>query len=81
MLGWHLPTRWCLPEAPGSIPEPLACIEWESIEVIIKTTSRSKCYIEFHSYCLEGEVAPGDRKCTVGVSQPQLKLCLLFFPH
>ncbi|XP_053846206.1 phosphatidylinositol 3,4,5-trisphosphate 5-phosphatase 2-like [Vidua macroura] len=40
-------------EAPGSSPEVLACIEWESIEVILKTTSRSKCYIEFHSYCLE----------------------------
>ncbi|NXU35684.1 SHP2A phosphatase, partial [Drymodes brunneopygia] len=40
-------------EAPGSSPEALACIEWESIEVILKTTSRSKCYIEFHSYCLE----------------------------
>ncbi|RMB95475.1 hypothetical protein DUI87_28098 [Hirundo rustica rustica] len=39
-------------EAPGSSPEALACIEWESIEVILKTTSRSKCYIEFHSYCL-----------------------------
>lgn len=46
-----------LPAAPGSSPEPLACIEWESIEVIVKTSSRSKCYIEFHSYCLEGEVA------------------------
>ncbi|NXY00204.1 SHIP2 phosphatase, partial [Centropus bengalensis] len=45
-------------KAPGSDPESLACIEWESIEVIIKTASRSKCYIEFHSYCLEGEVAP-----------------------
>ncbi|XP_066038244.1 phosphatidylinositol 3,4,5-trisphosphate 5-phosphatase 2-like isoform X2 [Chamaea fasciata] len=40
-------------EAPGSSPEALACIEWESIEVMLKTTSRSKCYIEFHSYCLE----------------------------
>uniref|UniRef100_A0A674HPM3 phosphatidylinositol-3,4,5-trisphosphate 5-phosphatase n=1 Tax=Taeniopygia guttata TaxID=59729 RepID=A0A674HPM3_TAEGU len=40
-------------EAPGSSPEALACIEWESVEVILKTTSRSKCYIEFHSYCLE----------------------------
>ncbi|NWX03029.1 SHIP2 phosphatase, partial [Caloenas nicobarica] len=40
-------------KAPSSSPEPLACIEWESIEVIVKTTSRSKCYIEFHSYCLE----------------------------
>lgn len=46
------------PAAPGSSPEPLARIEWESIEVIVKTASRSKCYIEFHSYCLEGEVAP-----------------------
>ncbi|KAJ7420882.1 phosphatidylinositol 3,4,5-trisphosphate 5-phosphatase 2-like protein [Pitangus sulphuratus] len=46
-------------EAPGSSPEALACIEWESIEVILKTTSRSKCYIEFHSYCLEGEGVPG----------------------
>ncbi|OXB62674.1 hypothetical protein ASZ78_006493 [Callipepla squamata] len=40
-------------KAPGSGPEPLACIEWDSIEVIVKTASRSKCYIEFHSYCLE----------------------------
>ncbi|XP_027518935.1 phosphatidylinositol 3,4,5-trisphosphate 5-phosphatase 2-like [Corapipo altera] len=40
-------------EAPGSSPEALACIEWESLEVILKTTSHSKCYIEFHSYCLE----------------------------
>ncbi|KGL90579.1 Phosphatidylinositol 3,4,5-trisphosphate 5-phosphatase 2A, partial [Charadrius vociferus] len=40
-------------KAPGSDPEPMACIEWESIEVIVKTASRSKCYIEFHSYCLE----------------------------
>lgn len=49
--------------------------------MIIKTTSRSKCYIEFHSYCLEGEVALGDRGCTVGVSQPQLELSPFFFPH
>ncbi|NWW74980.1 SHIP2 phosphatase, partial [Climacteris rufus] len=46
-------------EAPGSSPEALACIEWDSIEVILKTTSHSKCcYIEFHSYCLEGEGCP-----------------------
>ncbi|XP_064015071.1 phosphatidylinositol 3,4,5-trisphosphate 5-phosphatase 2-like [Pogoniulus pusillus] len=43
---------------PG--PEPLACIEWESVEVIVKTTSRSKCYIEFHSYCLEEAQRSGD---------------------
>lgn len=61
MLGQHTPTPQYLPAAPGSGPEPLACIEWESIEVIIKTTSRSKCYIEFHSYCLEGEVFPWRR--------------------
>ncbi|KAM6413455.1 phosphatidylinositol 3,4,5-trisphosphate 5-phosphatase 2-like [Rhynochetos jubatus] len=47
-------------KAPGSGPEPLACIEWESIEVIIKTTSRSKCYIEFHSYCLEEAQRSGE---------------------
>lgn len=58
MLGRHTLTPQYLPAAPGSGPEPLACIEWESIEVIVKTTSRSKCYIEFHSYCLEGEVSP-----------------------
>uniref|UniRef100_A0A8D0F5L9 phosphatidylinositol-3,4,5-trisphosphate 5-phosphatase n=1 Tax=Strix occidentalis caurina TaxID=311401 RepID=A0A8D0F5L9_STROC len=44
----------------GSGPEPLACIEWESIEVIVKTTSRSKCYIEFHSYCLEEAQRSGE---------------------
>ncbi|NWX28222.1 SHP2A phosphatase, partial [Notiomystis cincta] len=49
----HTLTCQDLPAAPGSSPEALACIEWESIEVILKTTSRSKCYIEFHSYCLE----------------------------
>ncbi|NXT95550.1 SHIP2 phosphatase, partial [Anhinga rufa] len=47
-------------KAPGSVPEPLACIEWDSIEVIVKTTSRSKCYIEFHSYCLEEAQRSGE---------------------
>ncbi|NXG56174.1 SHP2A phosphatase, partial [Hemiprocne comata] len=47
-------------KAPGSVPEALACIEWESIEVIIKTSSRSKCYIEFHSYCLEEAQRSGE---------------------
>ncbi|XP_042663405.1 phosphatidylinositol 3,4,5-trisphosphate 5-phosphatase 2-like [Tyto alba] len=47
-------------KAPGSSPEPLACIEWESIEVIVKTASRSKCYIEFHSYCLEEAQRSGE---------------------
>ncbi|XP_054071198.1 phosphatidylinositol 3,4,5-trisphosphate 5-phosphatase 2-like isoform X2 [Rissa tridactyla] len=47
-------------KAPGSDPEPLACIEWESIEVIVKTASRSKCYIEFHSYCLEEAQRSGE---------------------
>ncbi|XP_055583254.1 phosphatidylinositol 3,4,5-trisphosphate 5-phosphatase 2B-like isoform X4 [Falco cherrug] len=47
-------------KAPGSSPEPLACIEWDSIEVIVKTTSRSKCYIEFHSYCLEEAQRSGE---------------------
>ncbi|XP_061862442.1 phosphatidylinositol 3,4,5-trisphosphate 5-phosphatase 2 isoform X2 [Colius striatus] len=40
-------------KAPSSGTEPQACIEWESIEAIVRTSSRSKCYIEFHSYCLE----------------------------
>ncbi|XP_067159975.1 phosphatidylinositol 3,4,5-trisphosphate 5-phosphatase 2 isoform X1 [Apteryx mantelli] len=47
-------------KAPGSSPESLACIEWESIEVIVKTASRSKCYIEFHSYCLEEPQRSGE---------------------
>ncbi|NXV84996.1 SHP2A phosphatase, partial [Calonectris borealis] len=47
-------------KAPGPGPEPLACIEWESIEVIVKTASRSKCYIEFHSYCLEEAQRSGE---------------------
>ncbi|KAM6124669.1 phosphatidylinositol 3,4,5-trisphosphate 5-phosphatase 2-like [Phoenicopterus ruber ruber] len=47
-------------KAPVSGPEPLACIEWESIEVIVKTASRSKCYIEFHSYCLEEAQRSGE---------------------
>ncbi|NXU47046.1 SHP2A phosphatase, partial [Turnix velox] len=47
-------------KAPGCDPEPLACIEWESIEVMVKTSSRSKCYIEFHSYCLEEAQRSGE---------------------
>lgn len=67
---WHTLTCQDLPAAPGSGPEALACIEWESIEVILKTTSRSKCYIEFHSYCLEGEGVPGLLGVAVGVTWP-----------
>ncbi|XP_064374547.1 phosphatidylinositol 3,4,5-trisphosphate 5-phosphatase 2-like [Dromaius novaehollandiae] len=47
-------------KVPGSSAECLACIEWESIEVIVKTASRSKCYIEFHSYCLEEPQRSGE---------------------
>ncbi|CAM4613451.1 unnamed protein product [Lepidochelys olivacea] len=47
-------------KAAGSSPESLACIEWDSIEVIVKTASRSKCYIEFHSYCLEESQRSGE---------------------
>lgn len=38
--------------------------------MILKTTSRSKCYIEFHSYCLEGERVPGVLGVAVGLSWP-----------
>lgn len=37
---------------------------------MLKTTSRSKCYIEFHSYCLEGEGVSGVLGVPVGVTQP-----------
>ncbi|NXD11934.1 SHIP2 phosphatase, partial [Nothocercus nigrocapillus] len=47
-------------KVPSSSPECLACIEWESVEVIVKTASRSKCYIEFHSYCLEEPQRSGE---------------------
>ncbi|NXF32166.1 SHIP2 phosphatase, partial [Nyctibius bracteatus] len=47
-------------KAPSSGPEPAACIEWESIEVMVRTASRSKCYIEFHSYCLEEAQRSGE---------------------
>lgn len=33
-----------------------AYIEFESIEAIVKTASRTKFFIEFYSTCLEGEV-------------------------
>lgn len=32
-----------------------AYIEFESIEAIVKTSSRTKFFIEFYSTCLEGE--------------------------
>lgn len=72
---WHALTCQDLPAAPGSSPEALACIEWESIEVMLKTTSRSKCYIEFHSYCLEGEGAPGVLGGGCGADLAWLELC------
>ncbi|NWI06178.1 SHP2A phosphatase, partial [Tichodroma muraria] len=61
-------------EAPGSGPEALACIEWENIEVILKTTSRSKCYIEFHSYCLEEVQRSGENTFQNGDIPGFLKL-------
>lgn len=33
-----------------------AYIEFESIEAIVKTASRTKFFIEFYSTCLEGEM-------------------------
>ncbi|XP_069065934.1 phosphatidylinositol 3,4,5-trisphosphate 5-phosphatase 2-like isoform X2 [Pleurodeles waltl] len=38
---------------PSSSTETPACIEFESIEAIVKTSSRNKFFIEIHSYCLE----------------------------
>ncbi|XP_069468572.1 phosphatidylinositol 3,4,5-trisphosphate 5-phosphatase 2-like isoform X2 [Ambystoma mexicanum] len=38
---------------PSSGTETPACIEFESIEAIVKTSSRNKFFIEIHSYCLE----------------------------
>ncbi|XP_043913229.1 phosphatidylinositol 3,4,5-trisphosphate 5-phosphatase 2A-like [Protopterus annectens] len=37
---------------PGSNSE-MACIEFENIEAIVKTASKTKFFIEFHSSCLE----------------------------
>lgn len=33
-----------------------AYIEFESIEAIVKTASRTKFFIEFYSTCLEGKI-------------------------
>lgn len=35
-----------------------AYIEFESIEAIVKTASRTKFFIEFYSTCLEGQRGP-----------------------
>ncbi|NWX13817.1 SHIP2 phosphatase, partial [Aegotheles bennettii] len=63
-------------KAPGSGPEPLACIEWESIEVMVRTASRSKCYLEFHSYCLEGQSHPRATLPCTAPEHPALPLQL-----
>ncbi|NWX97306.1 SHP2A phosphatase, partial [Nothoprocta ornata] len=47
-------------KAPSSSPEPLTCIEWESVEVTVKSAGRSKCYLEFHSSCLEEPQRSGE---------------------
>lgn len=44
-----------------------AYIEFESIEAIVKTASRTKFFIEFYSTCLEGET---NVPCTFSVVQP-----------
>lgn len=54
------------PSQPSSLPSSLcpsglsktsdqAYIEFESIEAIVKTASRTKFFIEFYSTCLEGQ--------------------------
>uniref|UniRef100_A0A663EYZ6 phosphatidylinositol-3,4,5-trisphosphate 5-phosphatase n=1 Tax=Aquila chrysaetos chrysaetos TaxID=223781 RepID=A0A663EYZ6_AQUCH len=53
-------TSQFVPKKGKGLGSPLACIEWESIEVIVKTASRSKCYIEFHSHCLEETQRSGE---------------------
>lgn len=40
-----------------------AWIELEGIEAIVKTASKAKFFIEFHSSCLEG--GGGEKKCKV----------------
>lgn len=42
---------------PAGLPKcsEQAYIEFESIEAIVKTASRTKFFIEFYSTCLEGE--------------------------
>ncbi|XP_078268213.1 phosphatidylinositol 3,4,5-trisphosphate 5-phosphatase 2A-like isoform X2 [Rhinoraja longicauda] len=42
----------CTSYGPGS-SSGQACIEFEMIEVIVKTTCKTKFFIEFHSSCLE----------------------------
>lgn len=53
---------WRLAEAslfltPSGLPKSSeqAYIEFESIEAIVKTASRTKFFIEFYSTCLEGK--------------------------
>lgn len=54
-----------------------AYIEFESIEAIVKTASRTKFFIEFYSTCLEGEskvpASPQDSWRQNSFSQPQLR--------
>lgn len=49
----------CDPPPPAGLPKSSeqAYIEFESIEAIVKTASRTKFFIEFYSTCLEGESA------------------------
>uniref|UniRef100_A0A452HT23 phosphatidylinositol-3,4,5-trisphosphate 5-phosphatase n=1 Tax=Gopherus agassizii TaxID=38772 RepID=A0A452HT23_9SAUR len=65
---------------PRKGKESLACIEWDSIEVIVKTASRSKCYIEFHSYCLEESQRSGENSSQSSEIPGFLKLKLFSLP-
>lgn len=48
----------CLQSLGLSKTSDQAYIEFESIEAIVKTASRTKFFIEFYSTCLEGQRGP-----------------------
>ncbi|KAK1804041.1 hypothetical protein P4O66_020085 [Electrophorus voltai] len=53
---FHVGVTTQLPRADSSVASDRAWIELETVEAIVKTASKARFFIEFHSRCLEGAI-------------------------
>lgn len=67
---------------PAGLPKSSeqAYIEFESIEAIVKTASRTKFFIEFYSTCLEGESAALQEPLATAKHIGIKRVSLLYWP-
>lgn len=60
----------CLVSTDSGASLEKAWIELESVEAIVKTASKAKFFIEFHSLCLEGTFTSLSYACLPECSEP-----------